>query len=949
MNRRSRMRTVKDTYAPRERPNEVAAILCVSGALLLLAGVWLDHRGWVPQLAASLFRLLGVGAWYVVVSLLLAARKKLLGKVLAPSASHALGWIALFPLIAGVVQGLSRVSADLAVRCGTGFAAKLFGAFASRGDPGGAVGLRVHNLVSSLLGMYSGTILLVGITAALVVGISEVSLLTMSRESGNAAVQLSRMGAIGVAVPVAWFGRMVWGGVLALHGLVFVLLKDLVTFALRLSELIGHLRDTDSLAPGELATPAGTPSMLFSPPSSSPANVDAPRPEYLAPDGPMVVPLTVPRAQGYGSVRGDAPGRPQPPAKPPTVKLGGITMDEVPVPDAPQMESVLAPEVMKAEVKPEIPIERPTTPPVMIEKPVERVIIKPAEPPPKPALRVVKVEELEREEDNDEDDTEAEAEVRVAVAEPEGEPTAVPGSVTFDAENPPEREPAGPTQQAPRAAAGPIFVRPEQKKAPAAIPPPPKELFNPLPPPDPRQETEDELRVKADRIVDTLRQFRIESDVTHITQGPSVTQFELRPAAGVKLSTISALSNNLAMELATKAIRIEAPIPGKQAVGIEVPNRYMTKVPFQKIIASEKFQSAKSPLAFVVGEDITGEPVVADLARMPHLLVAGTTNSGKSVCINALLASLLARAKPHEVKFILIDPKRVELSVYEDIPHLVTQVVTDSSDAAHALKWAVMEMDRRYQFLSRLGFRNIKGYNEALAAGKLVSPPEMDLPDLPMPYIVVIIDELADLMMVAKKDVEESIVRLTQMARAVGIHVVVATQRPSVNVITGVIKANMPSRIAFAVASKVDSKVILDTIGAEKLLGFGDMLYMPVGEQRATRIQGAFIDDEEVKRLCAYLKQHGPPDYCDIVGEVVEKTTRKADDAFHDDMWEACLRLACERGEVSTSMLQTHLKIGYNRAARIVEEMEARRLISGQETGKRRHVLFTTADIPKQL
>gem|GEM_PF-2736490 len=1020
VNRRAARRLEMSGPPTGGHPQEAGGILCVSLALLVLAGVWLDRRGWVPQLASSLFRLLGVGAWYLVLSLLLAAGKQFKGQVLIPSTRHLLGWLALFPLLAGLIQAISRVCDDVGHRFAPGgfLFSLLTGFFSMDSDPGGSVGLRVYNLTASLLGPYSATILLVGTTLALVAAFSEVSLVITARSALTFVAASSAIVFQALKVPCLAALKAGWTVLKGFHGLVFILLKDLVTFALRLSDIAAHLREVHNSFTGEVVASASSAGVLAAPghdigvptPSLLPnrnESDDRDLPACLSSDERMVCPVVRPRGfPGLSSqviVRGARPAT----ASPKWSTRGSSAVDAAAIdPTDAHLDSrhgALPPAVPQAEQS-----KTPSSPeakPKSILRELEEAVrprgkprLAPAQTAPLEAHHDIEKprpsEEPEKRSDEAKPSTQDPVDVLVQSLMPETDLRAVMGPVeTHEERNPtserettdadpahridspaetrpePVRETEAPApsttsfcpdttpRQRPQETIVPveeirrptIEPEPRQPRLPV-IPPSPEAIFNPTRSADPSQETEDELKGKASRIVETLRQFRIDSEITHITRGSAVTQFELKPAAGVKLQSISALANNLSMSLATKAIRIEAPIPGKPAVGIEVPNDRASIVSFGRLMSSTQFKTAKSLLAFAIGEDITGEPVVGDLTRMPHLLVAGTTGSGKSVCINTILASILSRATPTQVKFILIDPKRVELSIYNDIPHLITQVVTDPQDAAHALKWAVMEMDRRYQYLSRLGFRNIQSYNEAQASGTLEAPdPTVEIPDLPMPFIVVVIDELADLMVVARKQVEESIVRLTQMARAVGIHVVVATQRPSVNVITGIIKANLPSRIAFAVASKVDSKVIIDTVGAEKLLGKGDMLYLPVGEARCLRLQGAFIDDEEVKRLVGYLKQFGPPDYSDIVEEVVEKTAKKADNEFHDDMWEVCLKLAIEKGEVSTSMLQTHLKIGYNRAARIVEEMEARGLISGQETGKRRTVLMSSADLADQI
>lgn len=503
---------------------------------------------------------------------------------------------------------------------------------------------------------------------------------------------------------------------------------------------------------------------------------------------------------------------------------------------------------------------------------------------------------------------------------------------------------AGEDDEAPRAveedASGGLAGEPPPPPPEPYVPPGP-EIFDD-PTPMAGGEAEEALRLKAEQLVHALAQFKIECMVNRVVQGPTVTQFEVRPAPGVKISTIVNLSNDIAMALATPAVRIEAPIPGKAAVGIEVPNRKPVPVTFKEIITSEAFGGADSSLAFALGKEITGKPVVGDLTKMPHLLVAGATGSGKSVCIHTLLASLLYRNTPDSLKLILIDPKRVELTLYSGIPNLVTEVITDPQDAPSALKWAVLEMERRYRYLSRFTVRDIRSFNAKLQRGELESlDPSTPLPDVPMPYVVVVIDELADLMMLARREIEEAITRLAQMARAIGIHLVLATQRPSTNVITGVLKANLPSRIALSVSSQVDSKVILDGVGAEKLLGRGDMLYSPIGQAKPVRVQGAYISEDELARLVDNLKRAGEPDYTNIIEEVMQPQGDLVEEGLSDDKFSDCVRIALEKGEASTSMLQRHLKIGYNRAARIIEAMQERGIISGPESGKRRKLLVT--------
>ena len=440
----------------------------------------------------------------------------------------------------------------------------------------------------------------------------------------------------------------------------------------------------------------------------------------------------------------------------------------------------------------------------------------------------------------------------------------------------------------------------------------------------------------ASKLQRTLHSFGVAAKVENVSVGPTITRYELKPAEGVRVSKIANLADDIALNLAAESIRIEAPIPGKQAVGIEIPNREKDMVALRDIIGDKKFQ--KSKLAFAVGRDAAGETIVADIAKMPHVLIAGSTGSGKSVCINTLITSIIYKAKPSEVKLVMVDPKVVELSVYNGIPHLLIPVVTDPKKAAGALQWAVQEMVNRYHLFAEKNVRDISGYNEAL---------EKEGIEEKLPQIVIIIDELADLMMVAAKDVEDAICRLAQMARAAGMHLVIATQRPSVDVITGVIKANIASRIAFAVTSGVDSRTIIDSIGAEKLLGKGDMLFYPSGTIKPQRVQGAFISDSEVEKIVTFLKNNGGPVYSDDILEKIEKanSTDQELDSEEDDETDEFLMdaidMAVNMGQISASGLQRRFKIGYTRAGRIIDQMEARGLISGYEGSKPRKTLIT--------
>ncbi|WP_204500347.1 DNA translocase FtsK [Aquibacillus albus] len=431
----------------------------------------------------------------------------------------------------------------------------------------------------------------------------------------------------------------------------------------------------------------------------------------------------------------------------------------------------------------------------------------------------------------------------------------------------------------------------------------------------------------------TFHSFGVKAKVTKVHVGPAVTKYEVYPDVGVKVSKIVNLHDDLALALAAKDIRIEAPIPGKSAVGIEVPNQEIATVSLREVLETKQGQQG-SKLGFVLGRDISGDAVMAELNRMPHLLVAGATGSGKSVCINGIITSILMRAKPHEVKMMMIDPKKVELNVYNGIPHLLAPVVTDPKKASRALKKVVSEMERRYDLFSDTGTRNIEGYNEYI---KKYNAAEGDNQPL-LPYIVVLVDELADLMMVASNDVEDAITRLAQMARAAGIHLIIATQRPSVDVITGVIKANIPSRIAFSVSSATDSRTILDTGGAEKLLGRGDMLFIPVGASKPTRIQGAFLSDEEVERIVDFCIEQQKAQYQD---EMIPDEETDTPNDVDDDLFDDAVQLIVEMQSASVSMLQRRFRIGYTRAARLIDAMEARGIVGPYEGSKPRTVLVS--------
>lgn len=453
-----------------------------------------------------------------------------------------------------------------------------------------------------------------------------------------------------------------------------------------------------------------------------------------------------------------------------------------------------------------------------------------------------------------------------------------------------------------------------------------------------------EIDNTANRLVETLKSFGVETRIVDVSKGPTVTRYELQPCAGVKISKITGLADDIALNLAAAGVRIEAPIPNKAAVGIEVPNKTAAMVGVREIIESTAFSASKSKLTVAMGKDIGGNVIIGDIAKMPHGLIAGATGSGKSVCINSFIISILYKASPEDVKLLMIDPKVVELGVYNGIPHLLVPVVTEPRKAAGALGWAVSEMEKRYQMFADRGVRDIEGYNKFIST--LIDEPEVKK----MPHIVIIIDELADLMMTAPREVEDSINRIAAKARAAGIHLLIATQRPSVDVVTGVIKANIPTRIAFAVSSQVDSRTILDTAGAEKLLGRGDMLFNPVGSSKPKRVQGCFVSDEEVERVTEFVKSGKTADYDDDIMVEIErqaalekqkKTGLEEDAPDADPMLEDAIKVVVEAGLASTSLLQRKLKLGYARAARIVDEMEQRGIVGPFEGSKPRKVLIT--------
>ena len=483
---------------------------------------------------------------------------------------------------------------------------------------------------------------------------------------------------------------------------------------------------------------------------------------------------------------------------------------------------------------------------------------------------------------------------------------------------------------------------------------PPIELLEPSIPTD-AIASEMEKSSTGELLVSTLKSFGVQTKILDISQGPAVTRYELQPLAGVKISKITSLADDIALNLAASGVRIEAPIPNKAAVGIEVPNKTVSTVKMRELIDSNAFATAKSPLTVALGRDIAGNITLTDLAKMPHLLIAGATGSGKSVCINSLIISLLYKSTPDSVRFLMIDPKVVELGIYNGIPHLLVPVVTDPRKAAGALNWAVSEMLNRYKLFAEANVRDLKSYNESIEEwNRRADSPEKDpknpdgIKQNPLPQIVIIIDELADLMMAAPSEVEDSICRLAQMARAAGMYLVIATQRPSVDVITGIIKANIPSRIAFAVSSQVDSRTILDMGGAEKLLGRGDMLFAPAGSPKPTRIQGCFVSDKEIERIVTHIKHFKDADYDAAIAEEIErqaaaeKDAEKGDDGEpeEDPMMNEAIKCVVEAGQASTSLLQRRLKLGYARAGRLIDQMEQKGVVGPYMGSKPRQVLL---------
>ncbi|MEG0380620.1 MAG: DNA translocase FtsK, partial [Kurthia sp.] len=457
-----------------------------------------------------------------------------------------------------------------------------------------------------------------------------------------------------------------------------------------------------------------------------------------------------------------------------------------------------------------------------------------------------------------------------------------------------------------------------------------KETLAVLREPEEEQQDLEWMESQGELLVEVLAEFNVQAEIVDIVQGPAVTQFEITVGHGVKISKIKNLSDNLKLALAARDIRIEAPIPGKRSIGIEIPNATSRPVRLSEIVGTNNFKDSENLLEVALGLDITGKPVTFDLANMPHGLIAGATGSGKSVCINSLLVSLLMKASPNDVKLLLIDPKMVELAVYDELPHLVSPVITDVKAATAALKWAVEEMERRYQLFHHMKVRHISRYNEIVEEQRKYS--------LKMPYLVIVIDELADLMMMAPADVEESICRIAQKARACGIHLVLATQRPSVDVITGLIKSNIPTRIAFAVSSQIDSRTIIDSQGAERLLGRGDMLYLGYGKSAPVRLQGTFVTDQEIEQVTNHIRSLGKPSYAFAPEELVQKVEQAEE---QDELFEEVCRSAAEESSISISAIQRKYRIGYNRAARLVEMMDSHGFISESKGSKPRDVFLT--------
>jgi S-DNA-T family DNA segregation ATPase FtsK/SpoIIIE len=490
-----------------------------------------------------------------------------------------------------------------------------------------------------------------------------------------------------------------------------------------------------------------------------------------------------------------------------------------------------------------------------------------------------------------------------------------------------------------------VFAQPPRKLGKYTLPP--LELLDQ--PSEKDRQREEKMRetieIRKKALEETLRAFGIEASVVAVHQGPAVTRYEVQPEPGVKVSRIANLADDIALNLASQGVRIEAPIPGKAAVGIEVPNPTVLPVRLGELVKADEFQNNPSKLMISIGKDLSGTPIFGDLGKMPHLLIAGTTGSGKSVCINTLIASLLLRARPDEVKFVMIDPKMVEFTHYNDIPHLLAPIVTDPRKASRTLKeWVLKEMDRRYKSFYAAGVRNLEAFNAKADR----HPKEMER----LPYLVIIVDELADMMMVAANEVETTICRIAQMARATGIHLVIATQRPSVDVITGLIKANIPSRIAFAVATQVDSRVIIDMSGAEKLLGRGDLLYHPIGSMKPFRLQGAFVSDNEIERITSFIKKQAQPQYSQEIIDIEEGIKAASEigrEGGRDDLFAEAVKIIVGGGQASTSHLQRRLRIGYNRAARLMDEMESAGIVSASQGENKARKIIATQDTLKGL
>ena len=471
---------------------------------------------------------------------------------------------------------------------------------------------------------------------------------------------------------------------------------------------------------------------------------------------------------------------------------------------------------------------------------------------------------------------------------------------------------------------------------------PPLDLLDEIPKSSDTEIEKESLRMNALRVEGKLRDFGVEGEVAEIVPGPVITMYEFRPATGVKISKVASLADDLALNLRASSIRIVAPIPGKSAIGIEIPNNKRKLVTLKEILSSQSFLDSPYMLTIALGMDIVGQPVITDLTKMPHLLVAGATGTGKSVSINAMINSILFKSSPEMVRFVMIDPKRIELAPYQHIPHLLHPVVAHPKEAAKALKWAVGEMEKRYTLLSDKGVRNIEAYNRKVRKDKGLAEHDVSKKiDEHLPYIVIIIDELADLMMVSSREVEESLTRLAQMARAAGIHLIIATQRPSVDVLTGIIKANFPTRISFQVSSRVDSRTILDTMGSEHLLGDGDMLFLPPGVAKLTRIHGAYVSEEEVKRVASFLTRQMKPEYDkSIVTDITAEEDLKEVGGDKDEKYEDAVELVLQTGHASISMVQRKLRVGYNRAARMIEDMEKNGIVGPSDGSKPREILI---------